>query len=60
MLSVASILLATLQSIFIMAVVCITTLPPVSSSRVEPFGMLTSFASKTVSFVSVSLVSETS
>lgn len=60
MLSVASIFAVVSASIFIMSVVCITTLPPDSTSSDEPAGIGTFFSRLTVSFVSVSLVSDTS
>ena len=44
---------ATEQSICILSPASKTTLPPVKSSNVEPFGMLTSFTKKEVPFVTL-------
>ena len=57
--NVASNFADTEQSILIISVACATTFPPVNNSSELPAGMLTSFTNKTVSFVSVSDVSDT-
>ena len=53
----ASALAVTLQSTFIISVVCMTTLPPANNSRLDPTGKGTALAKYTSSFVSVSEVS---
>ena len=57
--NVASNFADTEQSILIISVACATTLPPVKSSNDDPAGIDTSLTNKTVSFVSVSDVSDT-